>query len=80
VAAFLACHTQWQYAGMGGRTGLRYEGCIALLDSYLPRWQVDDPPTWGALTVADLMEQVQVIEGAMLTADNEIASARKAAA
>lgn len=66
VAAYLACCTQWTVGGMGQRTGLRYEACVVLLDRYLPRWQQEQPDVWGPLAVDDLLQDMQVIEGAML--------------
>lgn len=38
VAAFIACRTQWQYAGMAGKpTGLCYAGTTAWIDRNIPR-------------------------------------------
>jgi hypothetical protein len=71
VCAFLLVHTQWIVGGMGQRTGLNYASVLPLLERRLPQWQASDPETWGALTVDDLLDDVQVIESAMLSADAE---------
>lgn len=71
VAAFLKVHTQWNVGGLGQRTGLRYESVIATLERALPVWQADDPAAWADRTVADLLDDVQIIETAMLSADDE---------
>lgn len=75
AAAYLACSTQWFTGGLGTRTGLRYADCIAVLQQHLPRWQARDPRTWGSLNVPELIEGLQVIEGAVLGADAERAQA-----
>lgn len=67
--AYIACNTQWQYAGMGARCGLRYEGCTALLREYLPGWQQD--AAFEGVELADLMRGLQIIESATLEADAE---------
>lgn len=67
--AYIACNTQWQYAGMGARCGLRYEGCTALLREYLPGWQQDT--AFAGVELADLMRGLQIIESATLEADAE---------
>lgn len=74
VVAYLACHTQWQVGGLGQRTGLRYEGCMALLDRYLQRWRAEQSSLWGELEVTDLMQDLQVIESAVLNVDAERAA------
>ena len=71
--AYLVCNTQWNVGGMGQRTGLRYEACLALLDRYLPRWQAEQPAAWAGIAVDDLMQDVQVIEATMLDTWNELA-------
>lgn len=71
VAAFLKVHTQWNVGGLGQRTGLRYESVIATLERVLPVWQADDPAAFGDRTVTDLLDDVQIIETAMLGADDE---------
>lgn len=53
---------------MGGRTGLRYADCIATLGTYLPAWQQDQPSVWQPLTVHALMQDIQIIETALLAA------------
>jgi hypothetical protein len=72
-------HTQWNVGGLGQRTGLRYEACIPRLELALPRWQQDDPRMFGDLSVADLIDDVQVIEAALLAADAERHAAERAA-
>lgn len=69
MAAYIACNTQWQYAGMGARCGLRYEGCTAVLGAYLPGWQQD--PAFEGLALPDLLRGLQLIESATLQADAE---------
>lgn len=76
MVAYIACQTQWNYAGMGARCGLRYEGCSAVLANYLPEWRRD--PAFEALDMAELMRGLQIIEAATLQADNE-QRARRAA-
>ncbi len=71
VAAFLKVHTQWNVGGLGQRTGLRYESVIATLERVLPAWQADDPAAFGDRTVTSLLDDVQIIETAMLNADEE---------
>ena len=73
--AYLTCHTQWNVAGMGGRTGLRYADCLALLGHYLPAWQLDAPRLWAGIELTGLMQDVQIIEAAYLTAWGEKAQA-----
>jgi hypothetical protein len=76
IAAYLTCGTQWRTGGLGFRTGLDYAACIRTLDLYLPRWQRDEsaigqPGLFAALGVDDLMEDVMIIESALLVADHE---------
>lgn len=57
---------------MSGRTGLRYEGCKAALDLYVGRLSAGPGgPLLTADNLGEVFTQVQVIEQAMLTADNE---------
>lgn len=77
VAAYLLVHTQWNVGGLGQRVGMRYEGCIAMLERRLPSWQAEDPKVFGALTVDDLLADVQIIETAMLGADAERSEAER---
>lgn len=56
---------------MGGRTGLRYADCLALLTHYLPGWKADAPRLWEDVELPGLMQDVQVIEAAQLTAWGE---------
>ena len=59
---FLVCSTQWM-VGAAGRTGLRYEGCAAVIDVHRERLDIGDlSEAWG---------QMQTIEAAMLQADHE---------
>jgi len=70
VAAFLAVLTQWRH-GFAGRTGLDYSACITVLAMHLPRWRRESPGAFKGLRVPDLMEDLQIIERALLTADEE---------
>lgn len=69
MVAFGVLRSQWR-TGVGGRTGLDYTACFTTLDRYLPRWQASGP-AFGGLTVEDLMEDVQIIERALLDVDQE---------
>lgn len=62
--------TQWRQ-GFGGRTGLDYVACISTLRLHLPRWRRESRGAFEGLRIADLMQDVQTIESAMLTADAE---------
>lgn len=62
---------------MGARCGLRYEGCTALLQAYLPAWQQD--PAFEGVELADLMRGLQIVETATLAADAEQRTKRRAA-
>lgn len=75
IAAYLVCSTQWNVAGMGGRTGLRYEGCIAVLERYLPHWQVEQPTVWQDITIVDLLQDIQILESALIAGWGEKAEA-----
>ena len=77
VAAYLVCSTQWRTGGMGGRTGLDYAGCTAALSAYLPEWQDEQPEVWRGRTVPKLLQDLQVIETAFLTAWGEKTDAPK---
>lgn len=89
VDAYRACSSQWLFAGMGGfRTGLRYEACISLLQVHLPAWKQNDqdvaqatggaPPPIASMELSDLMSDLQIIEGAWLTAEGEVRDREKA--
>lgn len=71
VVAYITCSTQWSAAGMGGRTGLRYADCLALLASYLPGWKSSAPQVWRDIELPALMQDVQIIETAFLAAWGE---------
>lgn len=60
---------------MGGRTGLRYADCIATLSAYLPQWQTDQPDVWAHHTVPALMQEIQIVEAALLSAWGDKADA-----
>ena len=71
IAAYIKCSTQWR-VGFGGRTGLDYPACIQTLKLYrrqLRKSVPADPLVTTAL--ADIINDVQVIESAMLQADSE---------
>ncbi|MDR3389922.1 MAG: DUF1799 domain-containing protein [Rudaea sp.] len=71
IAAYIKCGTQWR-TGFSGRTGLDYPACIQTLKIYrreLRKELPDDPLVTTPL--ADLMNDMQVIESAMLQADHE---------
>lgn len=76
VSAYAACATQWNYAGMGERSGLRYEGCMAVLTAYLPTWQAD--PAFAGLALDDLLSGVRIIERSLLDCDAEARAKRSA--
>lgn len=67
--AYLAVATQWQYAGLGERTGLNYAGCMPVLTALLAREQ--RAGRMVEATEADVLEDVQVIEAAILEVDAE---------
>lgn len=73
MAAYLAVQTQWRFGGMGTRTGLDYGACIHRLSLALPRWQREGGPhdAFAGLGVDELMDDVQIIEAALLEADAE---------
>lgn len=75
MAAFAACATQWRQ-GFSGRTGLDYAGCVAALTALTPLWQADAREAGredeaAACEVGALLRDVQIIERAMLQADDE---------
>ena len=70
IAAFIAVGTQWRH-GFGGRTGLDNTACLKTLALYLPRWRRESPAAFNGLQLPDLMEDVQIIEHALLAADGE---------
>lgn len=69
MLAFDACSTQWR-VGFAGKTGLDYGACLATLAAYLPRWQAQAPAddAMQAMDVPALMDDLRVIENAMLDA------------
>lgn len=75
VAAFAACATQWRQ-GFSGRTGLDYAGCVAALTALAPLWraaarEAGREEEAAACEVGALLQDVQIIERAMLQADDE---------
>lgn len=78
ITAYLVCATQWNVGGIGGRTGLRYEGCIAVLERYLPHWQAEHPAAWCDITIVDLMQDIQIIESSLLAGWGEQSDAEAA--
>lgn len=76
VQAYAAVATQWNYAGMGERAGLRYDSCIATLQTYLPSWQAD--PAFSGLGVDALLSGLQIIERTLLDCDAEARAKRTA--
>jgi hypothetical protein len=76
----MACHTQWSVGGLGQRTGLRYEGCIALLERYLPRWCGECPDVMDGVEMTDLLADLQIVESAILGHDAERAERERAEA
>lgn len=77
MAAYLAVCTQWRTGGMGYRIGLDYGAAIRTLELYLPRWQRAEAAepgaraVWRDADIADLLEEIAVIEAAALVADDE---------
>lgn len=84
VRAFRACNTQWR-VGMAGATGLDGAACAALLERMLPKWQrtlrsrklVDEDDALMHYDVADALEDLHVLELAMLQAWAEKRTAEK---
>jgi hypothetical protein len=71
VAAYIKCSTQWRM-GFGGRTGLDYPACIQMLKINRAQWRKDMPNEALVKTpLAELLDDLQVIESAMLQADAE---------
>lgn len=71
--AYDAVRTQWRTAGMtGARVGLDYGACGPVLRLLLARWGVDGEV--GIPDELELMEDVQVVELAILEVDQERAS------
>lgn len=69
VAAYMKCATQWR-VGFSGRVGLDYTACMDVLRRNFPRWR-EQHPQFEGITVDDVFDDLQVIEQAMLGADNE---------
>lgn len=68
--AYDAVSTQWRRAGMGGqRTGLDYAACLPVLQGLLDGWAADGHAL--QLGVAELLDDVQVMEAAILEVDME---------
>lgn len=65
--------------GFAGATGLDYASCVAALQLYLPRWQAMAEPgdALHGLEVADLLDDLRTIEGALLTAWAEQAEKKR---
>lgn len=75
MAAFAACATQWRQ-GFTGRTGLDYAGCVAALTALAPLWRAAAQEAGrdeeaAACEIGALLQDVQIIERAMLQADDE---------
>lgn len=68
VAAYMTVSTQWR-AGFGGRYGLDYTACIATLELHWKRWRKS--AAFAGRSLGDVLEDVQIIERAMLDADAE---------
>lgn len=76
--AWDACSTQMRMS-MAGATGLDYGACLATLQLYLPRWQAQADPgdPLRGMEVADLLDDLRTIEGALLTAWAEQAEKKR---
>lgn len=72
VAAYLVCATQWRFGGMGSRTGLDYAACKVALETH----NDTDPPAFAPLS--EVLQQLQIIERAMLECDREAAERDRA--
>lgn len=71
IAAYIKCGTQWRNT-FGGRTGLDYPACIQTLKLARREWRKDTPhDPLVTLPLAALIDDLQIIESAMLTADSE---------
>lgn len=66
LRAYEVCATQWRVS-FAGATGLDYPACLATLDRYLPRW-AKELPTADPRDALDLLDDLRVIEQALLTA------------
>lgn len=69
IAAYTVCQTQWRM-GFGGRSGLDYAACRVELRARLPEWR-ERFPEFADMTENELFADLQAIETAMLSADNE---------
>lgn len=79
VAAYLQCATQWR-ASFAGRTGLDYPACIQVLKLHRRHWRIEHPDDPVVTTpLSELMQDLQVIESAILESDNERRDAEEAA-
>lgn len=79
AAAYLAVQTQWRTAGMAGaRVGLDYGACLPVLRLQRDRWQADGAAV--DISEAELLEDVQVVEMAILEVDQERDDAREGGA
>jgi len=65
----MKCATQWR-VGFSGRVGLDYTACMGVLRRGLRLWR-EQWPEFADLTADELFDDLQVIENAMLGADNE---------
>lgn len=71
VAAYLQVKTQWR-PSFSGRSGLDYPSCIQILKLHRRHWRADYPQDPVVTTpMSELMQDLQVIESAILTADAE---------
>jgi hypothetical protein len=79
AAAYQTVQTQWRRAGMTGvRVGLDYAACLPVLRLQRDRWTADGVEC--AISEAELLEDVQVVEMAILEVDQERADAREGGA
>lgn len=71
-----AVQTQWNYSPRGAPLGLRYEGCLPVLERKREHWAVQGvPDTPDAET---LFEDLRVIEAAFIVAHGERTPAAEA--
>lgn len=71
AVAYLKCATQWRM-GFAGRSGLDYTACIQTIKLARRRWRREAPDDPFVTTpLAELMDDLQIIESAKLQADNE---------
>jgi hypothetical protein len=71
AGAYIQCSTQWRTA-FAGRSGLDYPACIQILKLHRRHWRreiPDDPIVTTPL--AELMQDIQIIEAASLQADSD---------